>query len=66
MRNSGRAVKFFLLVWYVYTMLMHWFYDCNLRAYMMAADFEPEVDSSWDIYEQVLKLTFTKASHISS
>ncbi len=47
-------MKIFLTSFYFYAFMVHSFYDCNLRAYLMRADLEPVVDNAKDIFEQVI------------
>ncbi len=49
------SMRIFLMFFYLYAFMIHAFYDCNLRAYLMIVEFEPHVDTSKDIYEQVHK-----------
>ncbi len=52
--KSGKVpIRIFFLFWYIYTYLIHQFYDCNLRAYLMSVDLEPLIDSAQDIHENV-------------
>ena len=46
------SLKILLAFFYFYAFMMHAFYDCNLRAYLMSADMEPIVDTAQDVYEQ--------------
>ncbi len=47
------SINVFLASWIWYAYFVHAMYDCNLRAYMMAADKTPLVDEVKDIWEQV-------------
>ncbi len=47
------SMKIFLASFYVYAFMIHAFYDCNFRAYLMITEFEPVADTAKDIYEQV-------------
>ncbi len=47
------SVNVFLISWTWYAFFTHSMYDCNLRAYMMAADKTPLVDYVKDIWDQV-------------
>ncbi len=50
--NVKLSLNIFLLSFYIYAFLIHAFYDCNLRAYLMSADLEPFAETAKDIYEQ--------------
>ncbi len=50
------AINIFLLSWYIYAFLIHAFYDCNLRAYMMFVDREPAIDTAQDMIDQVCNM----------
>ncbi len=41
------------MAFYFYAFMLHSFYECNLRTYLMSSDFEPVVDTTKDVYEQV-------------
>ncbi len=47
------SVNAFLITWVWFAFFLHAMYDCNLRAYMMAADTSPLVDEVKDIWYQV-------------
>ena len=51
--NVNLSMNLFLTAFYIYAFMIHAFYDCNLRAYLMKSDFEPVVDNAKDIYDQV-------------
>ncbi len=51
--NIPLSMKTFLTGFYFYALMVHAFYECNLRAYLMSKDSEPVVDTAKDIYEQV-------------
>lgn len=36
--------------------MLHSFYDCNLRAYLMHVDFEPDADTAKELYEQLMQI----------
>ncbi len=54
------SVNVFLLSWSIYAFLVHSFYDCNLRAYMMAVDREMPIDTVQDMIKQGRGLYFIK------
>ena len=54
--NIQLSMKIFLTAFYFYAFMVHSFYDCNLRAYLMKADYEPIADNAQDFYEQVLNM----------
>ncbi len=47
-----KSVNVFLYIWYLYSFIVHASYDCNLRAYVMLAEFEPVVENAEDIINQ--------------
>ncbi len=47
------SLNVFIIVYVWYSFFIHSIFDCNLRAYMMAADKMPQVDSVRDIWDQV-------------
>ncbi len=52
--NIQLSMKVFLTSFYFYSFMIHSFYDCNLRAYLMSADLEPTAETAKDFYEQVM------------
>ena len=52
--NIKLSMKIFLTAFYFYSFMLHSFYDCNLRAYLMSTDYEPVANTAKDIYEQVI------------
>ncbi len=50
--NIKLSLNIFLTAFYVYSFLLHAFYDCNLRAYLMSANYEPVANTAKDVYEQ--------------
>ncbi len=63
-KNQRLSMRIFVFHFSMYAFLIHAFYDCNLRAYLMVADLEPVVESAKDIYDQVksihTSITFKK------
>ncbi len=51
--NIHSSMQIFLICFYFYAFMIHSFYDCNLRAYLLSADMEPIVETAQDIYQQV-------------
>ena len=46
------AARYFFIIWLVFMFFATAMYECNLRAYLMAVDFEPEINTDLDIYVQ--------------
>lgn len=63
--NLKFSLSIFLACFYIYAFMIHAFYDCNLRAYLMSPNLEPVADNAREIYEQVTKLKYTNMSNIS-
>ncbi len=57
--NKQGAVKILLMSWFVFYFLIHAAYECNLRAYMLRASFEPVVDKGEDIVKQKRRFFFS-------
>ena len=47
--------------WLAATFFLLFSFDCNLRAYLMAVDFEPEVNSDMDMVKQGMCSPYTGA-----
>ncbi len=58
--GTKTSVNIFLISWTWYAFFVHSLYDCNLRAYMLAADKSPLVDSVQDIWDQGRCLHLTR------
>ncbi len=59
-KTSGypASAVIFLHFWFLYAFIIQAAYDCNLRAFLMSADFEPTVETAKDIIEQVKNRLF--------
>ena len=49
MTNLGRLMVF---LWSIFAMLMVHFYQCNLRAVLVAVEFEKPIDTPVDVVER--------------
>ncbi len=54
--NLNLSMKIFMTGFYFFTFMIHSFYECNLRAYLMKNDLEPYVDTPKDMIDQGRKL----------
>ena len=50
--NIQLSMKIFLTAFYFYSFMIHSFYDCNLRAYLMSSDFGLVAENAEDFYKQ--------------
>ena len=59
-RKVSSFLRIALISWTVVAMWLVMAYECNLRAYLMSVDFEPEINTDKDIFDQGVKLYFAR------
>ena len=59
-REISSFLRIILISWTVVAMWLTMAYECNLRAYLLSVDFEPEINNDKDIFDQGVKLYFAR------